>query len=120
MHEPRFGFDVDVPVNGQPRTGPPLRGVLVKSLAQMALFAKPNAPAKPALYKEYNAYKALSWTHVGVPAGGFVTVNGLKQLAQKPYAEFPALSNTPSAAEIAKALLQQPFRAYFVGKDLKT
>ena len=120
MHEPRFGFDVDAPVNGQLRSGPPLRAVLVKSLAQMALFAKPNAPAKPALYREYNAYKALSWTHVGVQAGGFVTVNSLKQLAQKPYAEFPALSNTPNAAEIAKALLQQPFRAYFVGKDLKT
>lgn len=120
MHEPRFGFDVDVPLQGQPRSGPALRQVLTKSLAQMAVFAKAGAPAAPALYRDYNAYKALSWTHVGVPAGGFATVDSLKQLAQKPYAEFPALSNTPSAAEIARALLQQPFRAFFIGSDLKS
>lgn len=120
MHEPRFGFDVDEPTQGQPRTGPPQRKVSVNTLTQMAVFAKAGAPAAPALYKDYNVYKALSWTHLGVPAGGFATVGSLKQLAQKPYAEFPGLSNTPSAAEVARALLQQPFRAFFLGSDLKT
>ena len=120
MHEPRFGFDVDEPTQGQPRNGPPQRKVSVNTLTQMATFAKAGAPAAPALYKDYNVYKALSWTHLGVPAGGFATVGSLKQLAQKPYAEFPGLSNTPSAAEVARALLQQPVRAFFLGSDLKT
>lgn len=120
MHEPRFGFDVDVPVPDQPRTGPPQRSGLVKALAQMEALTHMRAPIATALYENYNVYKALSWTHIGVPAGGFVTVDGLKQIPHPPYASFPALSATPSAAEIARALLQQPFRAYFVGSDLKT
>ena len=33
---------------------------------------------------------------------------------------FPTLTATSTAAEIAKILLQQPFRAFFIGSDLKT
>ena len=83
-------------------------------MAQMA------APVVPSVLQKYNPYKALSWSHLGVPAGGHVTVDGLKQIPQPPFAEFPPLSAKPSAAEIARALLQQPFRAFFLGADLKT
>jgi hypothetical protein len=38
----------------------------------------------------------------------------------KPFNSFPTLTGTATAAEIAKILLQQPFRAYFIGSDLKT
>lgn len=120
MHEPRFGFDVDAPVPDQPRTGPPQRSGLVKALAQMEALTHARAAATTLLYENYNVYKALSWTHIGVQAGGFVTVDSLKTIPHPPYASFPGLSARPSAAEIARALLQQPFRAYFVGSDLKT
>lgn len=120
MHEPRFGFDVEESKPDQPRTGPPQRKVLTDALAQMKALTLARAPITASLYQNYNVYKALSWTHIGVQAGGFVTVDSLKTLAQEPYQDFPPLSATPSAAEIAKALLQQPFRAYFVGSDLKT
>ncbi|WP_394788311.1 hypothetical protein [Rhodoferax sp.] len=119
MTEPRFGFDVEAPAPDQARTGPKQRSVLVQALAHLETVARMRAP-DALVYQSYNAYKALSWTHIGIPAGGFVTVPSLVQLAHKPFNDFPALSATPSAAEIAKALLQQPFRAYFVGSDLKT
>ena len=107
MTEPRFGFDVDEPQPGQARTGPPRRHALHTAL---------TTP----LYSEYNTYKALSWSHLAVPAGGFVTLDGLRQAPPAAFASFPMLTATANAAEIARALLQQPFRAYFVGADLKT
>jgi hypothetical protein len=94
--------------------------VLVNALAQMKALSLAKAPNTTALYQNYNVYKALSWTNIGVPAGGFVTVDSVKKIPHPPYESFPELSATPSAAEIARALLQQPFRAYFVGSDLKT
>jgi hypothetical protein len=121
MHEPRFGFDVDVPPPDQPRTGPKQRTALVKALSDMGALAKLKAPVSTAtVYTQYNPYKALSWTHIGVQAGGFATVANLQTLSHQPYPNFPPLSAKPNAAEIAKALLQQPFRAYFIGSDLKT
>ena len=120
MHEPRFGFDVDVPNPNAPRTGPPRRPALVKALVDMQAMAQMEAPLVPSVMQKYNPYKALSWSHLGVPAGGHVTVDGLKQIPRPPFAEFPPLSARPSAAEIARALLQQPFRAFFLGADLKT
>ncbi len=120
MHEPRFGFDVDVPNPDAPRTGPPRRPALVKALLDIQAMAQVAAPVVPSVMQKYNPYKALSWSHLGVPAGGHVTVEGLRQIPQPPFAEFPPLSARPSAAEIARALLQQPFRAFFLGADLKT
>ena len=35
-----------------------------------------------------------------------------------PFAAFPSLSSPSTAAQIATALLQMPFRAYYVGDDL--
>lgn len=114
MHEPRFGFDVEEPELAQPRTGPKRRAVLRDTLAKL------EANTATSLYKNYNAYKALSWSHVDVEAGAFARVANLVQVPNKPFVSFPTLSATPTAAEIAKALLQQPFRAYFIGSDLKT
>ncbi|PTR10556.1 hypothetical protein C8R32_10183 [Nitrosospira sp. Nsp5] len=112
MTEPRFGFDVAEPVTGQP--GLKRRAVLLDTLVK--LEANVAAP----LYKNYNPYKALSWTNVDVQPGAFTSVANLVQVPNKPFASFPTLTTTPTAAEIAKALLQQPFRAYFIGSDLKT
>ena len=114
MTEPRFGFDVEEPVADQPRTGPKRRAVLLDTLTKL------EANVATPLYQNYNPYKALSWTHVDVQAGAFASVANLVQVPNKPFASFPTLSTTPTAAEIAKALLQQPFRAYFIGSDLKT
>ncbi len=114
MTEPRFGFDVEEPVTDQPRTGPKRRAVLLDTLTKL------EANVATPLYQSYNPYKALSWTHVDVQPGAFTSVANLVQVPNKPFASFPTLSTTPTAAEIAKALLQQPFRAYFIGSDLKT
>ncbi len=63
MSEPRFGFDVDVPAQGQPAPVKPQRSALRSALVQMAV------PNNALLAGGYNAYKALSWSHVGVVAG---------------------------------------------------
>ncbi|MEO7007682.1 MAG: hypothetical protein ABI156_00910, partial [Caldimonas sp.] len=114
MHEPRFGFDVDVPAQGQTRTGPKPRAVLQDTLARIS--ANDATP----LIRQFNAYKALSWTHMNVAPGAFASVANLVSVPNKPFASFPTLTGTPTAAEIAKILLQEPFRAYFLGSDLKT
>jgi hypothetical protein len=115
MTEPRFGFDVDVPAPGQPQgTAPSPRLALTAALVQMATAG--NALTASG----YNAYKALSWSHVQVEAGAFASVANLINVPGKPFASFPTLQPNATAAEIAKALLQQPFRAYYVGSDLAT
>jgi hypothetical protein len=38
----------------------------------------------------------------------------------KPFASFPTLTPDATAADIAKALIQEPFRAYYLGADLAT
>ena len=111
MTEPRFGFDVDEPAPGQARTGPPRRNALRNAIS--AAMATP-------LHSQYNAYKALSWSNLAVPPGGFVTLAGLRQAPPPAFASFPMLTAQANAAEIARALLQQPFRAFFVGADLIT
>jgi hypothetical protein len=115
MSEPRFGFDVPVPPPGQPQgTTPRQRSALKWALTQMAI------PGNSLLARGYNPYKALSWSHLQVPPGGFVTLQGLINLANKPSASFPTLTPNATAADIAKALLQEPFRAYYLGADLWT
>ena len=115
MSEPRFGFDVPVPPPGQPQgTAPRQRSALKWALTQMAI------PGNSLLARGYNPYKALSWSHLQVSAGGFVSLQGLINLANKPFASFPTLTPNATAADIAKALLQEPFRAYYLGADLAT
>ena len=72
------------------------------------------------LVSGYNAYKALSWSHIGVAAGGFTTIASLVSPPNKPFASFPTLAANATAADFAKVLLQEPFRAYYLGSDLKT
>jgi hypothetical protein len=112
MSEPRFGFDVDAPA-APPTIGPKARPALRAQLERLAALTPPQLAAS-----SYNAYKALGWGHVGVAEGGFASVRALAEVPNKPFASFPTLTATPTAAEIAKALLQQPFRAYYVGDDL--
>jgi hypothetical protein len=115
MTEPRFGFDVPVTPQGQPQGTKPLqRSALTSALVEMAV------PGNRLMASGYNAYKALSWSHVRVEAGAFLGVQQLFNLADKPFASFPTLASNATAADIAKALLQQPFRAYYLGDDLST
>jgi hypothetical protein len=117
MTEPRFGFDVPVVPPGQPQgTSPKQRSALTSALKEMEVAG----PASVLLTSGYNAYKALSWTHVQVAAGGFASVQSLINVPDKPFASFPTLTADATAADIAKALLQQPFRAYYLGADLAT
>jgi hypothetical protein len=62
----------------------------------------------------------LSWTHLQVQAGGFASVSSLITVPEKPFASFPTLQADATAADIAKALIQEPFRAYYLGADLAT
>lgn len=115
MSEPRFGFDVDVPVQGQAQGTKPLQRAALKSaLVEMAV------PNNALLASGYNAYKALSWSHVKVEAGMNFSIASIIDPPVKPFASFPSLAGNATAADIAKALLQQPFRAYYVGADLAT
>jgi hypothetical protein len=115
MSEPRFGFDVPVTPPGQPQgAAPRQRSALKSALVQM------EVPGNALLASGYNAYKALSWTHLQVAAGDFASVQSLINLPNKPFASFPTLTPNATAAEIAKALLQEPFRAYYLGADLAT
>ncbi len=115
MSEPRFGFDVDVPVPNQPQGTKPLqRSALKSALVEMA---RPNSAL---LASGYNAYKALSWSHVQVQAGVNFSIASIINPPDKPFASFPTLAADATAADIAKALLQEPFRAYYVGDDLAT
>ena len=77
-------------------------------------------PDSALLASGYNAYKALSWSHVQVQAGMNFSIASIINPPDKPFASFPTLAADATAADIAKALLQQPFRAYYVGDDLAT
>jgi hypothetical protein len=114
MSEPRFGFDVPVPPPGQPQgTAPKLRAGLKWALRE--LEERPDGRLSKS---GYNAYKALSWTHVGVAPGGFASLQALVTLADPPFASFPTLKADATAADVAQALIQEPFRAYYLGPDL--
>jgi hypothetical protein len=115
MSEPRFGFDVPETPQGQPQGTSRLQRAALKSA--LALYE----PADSALRaRGYNPYKALSWSHVQVQAGGFASVQSLITVPDKPFATFPTLTPNATAADIAKALIQEPFRAYYLGDDLAT
>jgi hypothetical protein len=115
MTEPRFGFDVSVTPPGQPQgTAPKRRSALTSALEEMAV------PGNALLASGYNPYKTLSWSHLQIEAGAFLGVQQLVNVADKPFASFPTLTPNSTASDIAKALLQQPFRAYYLGDDLAT
>ncbi|MDO9355432.1 MAG: hypothetical protein Q7T55_17155, partial [Solirubrobacteraceae bacterium] len=128
MTEPRFGFDVEEPPappaggggGGNVKIGLQRRATMQVALQQYALGNAATPEFKAIKERGFNPYKALSWSHVGVAAGAFATVGALTAVPNKPFASFPTLSPTPTSAEIAKALLQEPFRAYWEGPDLKT
>jgi len=115
MTEPRLGFDVEVKPEGQPLgTAQPRRLALESAITQM------TTPGNQLLANGFNAYKALSWSHVQVAEGQFATLSKLINVPDKPFASFPTLKANASAADIATALLQLPFRAYYLGADLAT
>jgi hypothetical protein len=91
---------------------------LSAALSEYALGAAASAPFLAAKTAGFNPYKALTWAHIGVAEGAFASVAAIAGVPNKPFASFPTLSPTPTAAEIAGALLQLPFRAYWEGPDL--
>ena len=131
MSEPRFGFDVGDPIPGQrggvqggvrdgvralnPGFGPQPRLALTEHLAMLAPLAADD-PVK----KNSNPWKAMSWDHVGVNAGAYASVADLLAVKLPGFVAFPQLEDGSTAAHIAKALIQTPFRAYYVGDDLDT
>ena len=115
MSEPRFGFDVPETPQGQPQGTAPLQRAVLKSA--LRLFEPANSPLR---VSNYNPYKALSWSHLQVEAGAFASVSSLISVPDKPFASFPTLTPDATAADIAKALIQEPFRAYYLGADLAT
>ncbi|MEO7851076.1 MAG: hypothetical protein ABIR94_02315, partial [Rubrivivax sp.] len=122
MGEPRFGFDIPDPAaGGEQAIGAQRRSALKTALSQYALADAAASPAFQVVKAAgYNPYKALTWAHIGVAEGAFASVSAIAAVPNKPFASFPTLSDTPTAAEIAKALIQQPFRAYWEGPDLAT
>jgi hypothetical protein len=122
MSEPRFGFDVPLPAEGEAgRVGAKPRAALQTARAQWALGNNATTAFKAIKASGFNTWKALSWSDLKVEAGAHVSVGALAALSQaanQPFANFPGLVATPTAAEIAQALLQEPFRAYWEGPDL--
>ena len=125
MSEPRFGFDVPVapPGAGAPKVGARARASLGWAREQFALGAAASPAFKTLTARGFSPWKTLSWSHLQVSAGAHLSIGALAALgdpAQAPFASFPGLTATPTAAEIAQALLQEPFRAYWEGPDLAT
>ncbi len=121
MSEPRFGFDVGDPIPGQrnlsralnPSFGLQPRQALTDHLAMLAPLAADD-PVK----QKSNPWKAMSWDHVGVNAGAYASMADLMAVSLPSFVAFPKLDGASTAAHIAKALIQFPFRAYYVGDDL--
>jgi hypothetical protein len=125
MSEPRFGFDVPLPPDGagSAKIGPRPRASLAWAREEFARGAGASPAFKALQVQGLNAWKTLSWSHLSVDAGRHVSIGALAALSQpanQPFASFPGLTATPTAAEIAQALLQEPFRAYWEGPDLAT
>jgi hypothetical protein len=115
MAEPRFGFDVPQAPQGQsPATVGPRPRALLSNLRERLVRGD-------AALKGFNAWKALAWSDLGVAAGAHFDVAALQALGtpqNRPFASFPPLPATPTAANIARSLLQEPFRGYWEGPDL--
>ena len=126
MSEPRFGFDVGDKVPGQAvaavggAAGSGFGAQRRPALSQYMKDLEALQVSDPAAFAKTNPYKALSWDSVAVAEGAYATLASLMNLVEKPFVNFPALQSDASSADIAKALLQFPFRAYYVGKDLVT
>jgi hypothetical protein len=123
MSEPRFGFDVPVPppAAGGAKIGAKPRAALTWAREQFALGDAASQPFKALQARGSSPWKSLSWSNLKVEAGAHVSIGALAALsnpAERPFASFPGLTATPTAAEIAQALLQEPFRAYWEGPDL--
>jgi hypothetical protein len=124
MTEPRFGFDIPLPAEGgggAGRMGAKPRAALLDARTQFALGNAASTEFKALQSRGFNAWKTLSWSDLKVDAGAHVSIGALAALSQpanQPFANFPGLVATPTAAEIAQALLQEPFRAYWEGPDL--
>lgn len=125
MGEPRFGFDVPVPPPdaGAAKIGARPRAALAWAREQFALGAAATPAFQALRTAGLSPWKTLSWSQLKVDAGQHLSIGALAALsnpADRPFASFPGLSATPTAAEIAQALLQEPFRAYWEGPDLAT
>ncbi|MEO8278747.1 MAG: hypothetical protein ABI564_03575 [Ideonella sp.] len=121
MGEPRFGFDVTDPAPGATQPiGATRRASLSAALVDYARGAAASPQFLAVRNAGFNPYKALTWAHLGVAEGAFASVAAISSVPNKPFASFPTLTDTPTAAEIAGALLQLPFRAYWEGPDLAT
>lgn len=122
MTEPRFGFDIPVaPAGGAGRVGYQQRAGLIEARTQWAAGDAATPQFKAIKASGFNPWKAVSWSDLKVQAGAHVSIGALASLslpANQPFANFPGLVSTPTAAEIAQALLQEPFRAYWEGPDL--
>ncbi|MBG6082533.1 hypothetical protein IWX58_004220 [Rubrivivax gelatinosus] len=123
MGEPRFGFDVPVPPPeaGAAKIGARPRAALAWAREQFALGAAATPAFQALRGAGLSPWKTLSWSQLKVDAGQHLSIGALAALsnpADRPFASFPGLSATPTAAEIAQALLQEPFRAYWEGPDL--
>lgn len=125
MTEPRFGFDDEeqqreVPRvrrrGGQPlgvgRAAPVGGAFRARINAERALFNLPALGAPPA----GDTWLDVDWSEVGTPIGSAITLNQLRQVDLTDNAlQVRAASH---AGEIARALLQRPFRGYFDGARL--
>jgi hypothetical protein len=124
MTEPRFGFDIPIPPEGGAaagRVGAKPRSALLTARAQWAAGNAATPQFKALKASGFNPWKAVSWSDLKIDAGAHVSIGALASLSQpanQPFANFPGLVATPTAAEIAQALLQEPFRAYWEGPDL--
>jgi hypothetical protein len=99
------------------------RASLTWAREQFALGAGATPAFKALQARGFSPWKTLSWTHLKVEAGMHLSIGSLAALGTPggaPFASFPGLTATPTAAEIAQALLQEPFRAYWEGPDLAT
>jgi hypothetical protein len=74
-------------------------------------FDEPDARRRP--WTNALGWKDVDWSQVNVPAGQFLRLANLRRPG------LPAgVSANAHAAEVARAMLQRPFRAYFVGASL--
>lgn len=125
MSEPRFGFDVPLQSGGAgaAKVGARPRASLAWAREEFARGDGASPAFKALRARGFSAWKTLSWSHLAVDAGRHVSIGALLSLTQpghEPFASFPGLTATPTAAEVAQALLQEPFRAYWEGPDLAT